>query len=46
MSLCLCGSCIAAVIVLNGSLSGSSRGFLLVRKNYPISELKDFFVAL
>ena len=27
-------------------LSGGSRGFLLVLKNYPFSELKNFFVAL
>ena len=26
--------------------SGGSRGFLLVLKNYPFSELKLFFVAL
>ena len=28
------------------SYSGGSRGFLLVLKNYPFSELKDFFIAL
>ena len=26
--------------------TGGSRGFLLVPKNYPFSELKTFFVAL
>ena len=28
------------------TFSGGSRGFLLVLKNYPLSELKIFFVAL
>ena len=31
---------------LPGEPSGGSRGFLLVLKNYPFSELKTFFIAL
>ena len=30
----------------NTGCSGGSRGFLLVLKNYPFSELNFFFVAL